>query len=50
VTNKWTTHAPLPVGGATEAAAPLSDSQSHILVIGGIGTLDHPPPSELYTP
>jgi N-acetylneuraminic acid mutarotase len=51
VTNKWITRAPLPLRGATDAAVPLSDTQSHILVIGGgPGTLDHPAPSELYTP
>jgi N-acetylneuraminic acid mutarotase len=50
VTNKWTARAPLPVGGATGAAVPLSDSQSHILVIGGGPYDPHPVPSELYTP
>jgi Kelch motif protein len=49
VTNRWATKAPLPVGGATEAAAPINDSQSHILVVGG-GTVEKAAPSELYTP
>jgi kelch motif-containing protein/Kelch motif protein len=51
VTNSWATRASLPLGGANQAAAPITDSQGqgHILVVGG-ATGGIPAPSELYTP
>jgi Kelch motif protein len=50
LTNKWATKAPLPVGAANGAAAQIYDTQAHILVVGGVGTIGQSAPSELYTP
>jgi Kelch motif protein len=51
VTRRWATRASLPLGGANQAAAPITDGQgqAHILVVGG-ETGEKPAPSELYTP
>ncbi len=50
-TDRWATKASIPVGGASAAAAPIPDKQSHILLVGGGRPGDEgPAPSMLYTP